>query len=48
LRLGLQCCVCHPYILTSPHLSGYPINFIRFKVVILDNLPIYKWHIPGR
>jgi hypothetical protein len=27
LRPGLQCCVCHPSILTSPHLSGYPIYF---------------------
>jgi hypothetical protein len=25
LRSGLQCCVCHPCILASPHLSGYPI-----------------------
>jgi hypothetical protein len=28
LRSGLQCCVCHPCILASPHLSGYPIKII--------------------
>ena len=25
LRPGLQCCICHPCILTLPHLSGYPV-----------------------
>jgi len=31
LRSGLQCCVRHPCILASPHLSGYPIknNWLR-------------------
>jgi hypothetical protein len=33
LRPGLQCCVCHPSILTSPHLSGYPAKFLWHVVL---------------